>query len=98
MALKTIFVADAQGIGMHMVSILLFEMIPPNVPKTSTKTNIIRPSPRGNHDTMHASSAYSIHQIVRRTHSIAVLGPTFDGCSCGCIRFRKYACILAESL
>ena len=40
------------------------------------------PSPRVDRDTMHASSAYSIPQIARRTHSSAVSGPTFDGCSC----------------
>ena len=85
-ALKTIFVAGARGIGMHMVPVLLSEMVRPNMPKTSTKTAIIRPSPRGDRDTMHASSAYSIPQIARRTHSSAVPGPTFDGCSCRWIR------------
>ena len=44
MALKTIFVAGARGIGMHMVSVLLSEMVRPNAPKTSTKTAIIRPN------------------------------------------------------
>ena len=67
---------------MHMVSVLLSEMVRPNAPKTSTKTAIIRPSPRVDCDTMHASSAYSIPQIARRTHSSAVSGPTFDGYSC----------------
>ena len=71
---------------MHMVSVLLSEMIKPNVPKTSTKTAIIRPSPRGDRDTMHASSAYNIPQIARRTDSSAVSGPTFDDCSCWWIR------------
>ena len=71
---------------MHMVSVLLSEMVRPNVLKTSTKTAIIRPSPRGVRDTMHASSAYSIPQIARRTHSSAVSGPTFDGCYCRWIR------------
>ena len=85
-ALKTIFVAGARGIGTHTVSALLSEMVRPNVPKTSTKTAIIRPSPRGDRDTMHASSAYSITQIARRTHSSAVSGPTFDGYSCRWIR------------
>ena len=86
MALKTIFVAGARGIGMHMVSVLLSDMARPNVPKTSTKTVIIRPSPRSDHYTMHASSAYSIPQIARRTHFSTVSGPTFDGCSCRRIR------------
>ena len=81
MALKTVFVAGARGIGMHVVSVLLSEMVRPNVPKTLTKTAIIRPSPRGDRDTMHASSAYSTPQIARRTHSSAVSGPTFDGCT-----------------
>ena len=54
----------------------------PNVPKDSTKTAIIRPSPRGDRDTMHASSAYSIPQIARDTHSSAVSGPIVDGFSC----------------
>ena len=85
-ALETTFVAGARGIGMHMVSVLLPEMVKPNVPKASTKTATIRPSPRGDRDTMHASSAYSIPQIARRTHSSAVSGPTFDGCSCRWIR------------
>ena len=67
---------------MHVVSVLLSEMVRPNVPKTSTKTAIIRPSLRGDRDTMHASSAYNIPQIARRTHSSAVSGATFDGCSC----------------
>ena len=67
---------------MHMVSVLLSEMVRPNAPKTSTKTAIIRPSPRVDRDTMHASSAYSIPQIARCTHSSAVSGPTSDGCSC----------------
>ena len=48
----------ARGIGMHMVSVVLSEMVRPNAPKTSTKTAIIRPSPRVDRDTMHASSAY----------------------------------------
>ena len=78
-ALKTIFVAGARGIGMRMVSVLLSEMVRPNVPKTST------------------SSAYSISQIARRTYSSAVLGPTFDGCSCRWIRSAS-TCVLAESL
>ena len=60
MALKTIFVAGARGIGLHMVSVLLSEMVRPNAPKTSTKIAIIRPSPRVDRDTMHASSAYSV--------------------------------------
>ena len=88
-AFKTIFVAGPRGIGMHMVSVLLSEMVRPNVPKTSTKTAIIRPSPRGDRDTMHASSAYSIPQIARRTHSSAISGPTFDGCSCRWMRFAS---------
>ena len=38
---------------MHMVSVLLLsEMVRPNVPKTPPKTAIIRPSPRGDRDTM----------------------------------------------
>ena len=94
-ALKTIFVAGARGIGMHMVSILLSDMVRPNVSKTSTKTAIIHPSPRGNRDTMHASSAYSILQIARRTHSSAVSRPAFDGCSC---RWIKSACMPASLL
>ena len=57
-----------------MISVLLSEMARPNAPKTSTKTAIIRPSPRVDRDTMHASSAYSIPQIARRTHSSAVSG------------------------
>ena len=80
------FVADARGIGMNTVSVLLSEMVKPNVPKTSTKATITRPSPRGDRDTMHASSAYSIPQITRRTHFSVVSGPTFDGCSCRWIR------------
>ena len=80
-ALKTVFVAGARGIGMHMVSVLS-EMVTPNAPETSTKTAIIRPSPRVDRDTMHASSAYSIPQIAHRTHSSAVSGPTFDGYTC----------------
>ena len=79
MALKTIFVAGVRGIGMHMVSVLLSEMVKPNVSKTLTKTAIIRPNPRGDRDTVHASSAYSIPQIARRTHSSAVSLPNFDG-------------------
>ena len=94
MALKTIFVADARGMGMHMVSVLLSELVKPNVPKTS-KTAIIRLSPRGDRDTMHASSVYNIPQIARRTHSSAVSGPTFDGCSCRWIRSTS---MLASSL
>ena len=81
MALKTIYVVGVRGIDMHMVSVLLSEMVKPNVLKTSTKTAIIHPSPRGDRDIMHASSAHSIPQIARRIHSSAVLGPTFDGCS-----------------
>ena len=81
-ALKTIYVAGAHGLDMHMVSMLLSEMVRPNVTKTSTKTAIIRPSPRGDRDTMHASSADSIPQIAQRTHSRTVSGPTFDGCFC----------------
>ena len=72
MALKTIFVVGARGIGMHMVSVLLSEMVKPNVPKTSTKTAIIRPSPRGDRDTMQASSAYSIPQIAHRNTSLGL--------------------------
>ena len=65
-----------------MVSVLFSEMmVEPNVPKTSTKTAIIRHSPRGDRDTLHASSAYNIPQIARRTNSSVVSGPTFDGCS-----------------
>ena len=63
---------------MHTVSVLLSEIVRPNAPKTSAKTAIIRPSPRGDRDTMHASSAYITPQIARRTHSSAVSGPTFD--------------------
>ena len=40
-AFKTILVAGARGTGMHMVSVLLSEVVRPNVPKTSTKTAII---------------------------------------------------------
>ena len=80
---------------MHMVSVLLSEMVRPNAPKTSTKTAIIRPSPRVDRDTMHASSAYSIPQIARRTHSSAVSGPTFDGCSC---RWTRSASMSASLL
>ena len=65
MALKTIFAAGARGIGMRMVPVLLSEMVKPNVPKTSTKTAIIRPSPHGDRDMVHASSAYNIPQIAR---------------------------------
>ena len=71
---------------MHVVSVLHSEMAKPNMPKTSTKTAIIRISPRGDHDTMHASSAYNVPQIARRTPSSAVSGPTFDGCSSRRIR------------
>ena len=46
-------------------------------------------------DTMHASSAYSIPQIARRTHSSAVSGPTFDGCSC---RWTRSASMSASLL
>ena len=86
MALKAVFVAGARGIGMHMIYALLSEMVRPNGPKTSTKTATIRPSPRGDRDTMHASSAYNIPKIARRTCFSAVSGPIFDGCSCRCIR------------
>ena len=44
---------------MHMVSVLLSEMVLPNVPKTSTQIAIIRPSPRGDRDTMHASRQHT---------------------------------------
>ena len=74
--LKTIYVAGASRIGMHAVSVLLSEMVRPNVPKSTTKTAIIRSSPRGDRDTMHASSAYSILQIARRSHSSVVSGWT----------------------
>ena len=94
-ALKTTFVTGARRIGMHMFSVLLSEMVRPNVPKTSTKTAIIRPSPRGDRDAMHASSAYSIPQIARRTHSSAVSGPPFDGYSC---RWIRSACMSASLL
>ena len=70
-------------------------MVKRNVPKTSTKTAIIRPSPRGDRDTMHASSAYSTPQIARRTHFSDVSGPTFDGCSC---RWIRSASMLASLL
>ena len=46
-------------------------------------------SPRGDRDTVRASSAYSIPQIARRTHSSAVSGPTFDVCSCRWIIFAS---------
>ena len=39
-ALKTICVAGARGIVVHVVSVLLSEMVRPNVSKTSTKTII----------------------------------------------------------
>ena len=54
---------------MHMVSILLSKMDRPNVPMTSTKTALIHSNLCGDHDTMHASSAYSTPQIARRAHS-----------------------------
>ena len=51
MVLESIWVAGARGIGMHMVSVLLSEMVRPNTPKTSTKTAIIRFNPRGDINT-----------------------------------------------
>ena len=56
-ALKTICVAGARGIGLHMIYVLLSEMVRPNAPKTSTKIVIIRSNPRSDHDTMHAYTA-----------------------------------------
>ena len=53
-----------------------------NVPKTSTKIATIHPSPGGDRSPTHASTLYSIPPIGRRTHSSAVSGPTFKGCSC----------------
>ena len=53
--LKTIYVAGASRIGMHTVSVLLSEMVKPTVRKSTTKTAIMRFSPRGDRDTMHAS-------------------------------------------
>ena len=62
----------ARGISMHAVFFLLSEMVRPNAWKTLTKTAIIRSGPRGDGDTMHTSSAYSIPPIAPRTHSSAV--------------------------
>ena len=76
MALKVIFVVGARGIGMHMVSVLISEMVRPDAPKTSTKTTIIRSNPRGNRGTMHAPSAYNVSPKARHAHCSAVLGPT----------------------
>ena len=94
-ALKPICGSGARGISMRMVSVLLSEMVRPNAPKTSTKTTTVRPNPRGNRDTIRASSAYGTPQIVRRTHSSAVSGPNFDGCS---YRWARSASMSASSL
>ena len=55
-------------------------------PRLATKTAIIRSNPRGDRDTMLASSAYNTPQIARHTHSSAVPGPAWDGCSCRWVR------------
>ena len=81
MVLKAICVADARGIGLHMVSVFLSEMARPNAWKTSAKTATIRSDPRGDRDTMHVSSVYSTSHIAHHIQSSAVSGPTFDGCS-----------------
>ena len=91
------FVAGARGIGMHMVSVLLSKMVRPNVPKTSMKNVIIRPSPRGDRDTMHASSAYSIPQIARRTFQCRFRA-NFRRLFLQLDEIREYACVLSESL
>ena len=53
-ALKTICVAGARRIGVHMVSVLLPEMVRPNASKTLTKIAIIGSSRCGDRDAMHA--------------------------------------------
>ena len=69
-AVKTICVAGACRIGVHMVSVFLSEMVRPNASKPSMKTAIIRSSSRSDCDTMHASSC-NIPQIEHRAHSNA---------------------------
>ena len=50
-----------------MVSVFFLDTVRAKDRETSTMTSIIFASPRGDRESMQASSAYSIHHIARRT-------------------------------